>query len=210
MTDETCPPVVYADDALLAIDKPAGLLAVPGKLEPDDCASVRVRRRYADALVVHRLDQPTSGLMLFARGAAVQRALSAAFERRAIDKRYVAIVAGCIDVDAGTIDLPLCADWPNRPRQIVDRGERGKPSSTRFRVLERHERTTRVELQPLTGRSHQLRVHLAAVGHAIVGDALYAPPEVAAAPRLMLHAAALRLAHPRTTRPLELRSDPPF
>lgn len=205
------PRVLQHDDTLVVIDKPSGLLAVPGRGDDKrDCAAARVQARFADARVVHRLDQPTSGLMLFARGAAMQRALSALFERRAVDKRYVAVVAGEVAADAGEIDLPLAADWPNRPRQLVDR-ERGKPSLTRWRVLAREAGRTRLELEPRTGRSHQLRVHLASIGHPIVGDALYAPPEVArAAPRLLLHASALRFTHPLTGAARSWDSAPPF
>lgn len=181
--------VVHADDRLVVVDKPAGLLSVPGRTEPD-CASARVQALHPDALVVHRLDQATSGLLLFARGAAAQRRLSADFAERRIAKAYVAVVAGRLEGE-GQIDLPLAADWPNRPRQQVDL-ERGKPSQTRWRVLGHEGPHTRVRLEPLTGRSHQLRVHLAALGHAILGDALYAAPDIAAAsPRLLLHASEL-------------------
>lgn len=188
--------VLHADDRLVVIDKPAGLLSVPGRVQAD-CASARVQAIYPDALVVHRLDQPTSGLLLFARGIQAQRELSDDFAQRRVGKVYIAIVAGRL-VGEGLIDLPLAADWPNRPRQQVD-FERGKPSQTRWRVLP-HEGDdggghTRVALEPLTGRSHQLRVHMAALGHAILGDALYAAPDIAAArPRLLLHAAELKLA----------------
>ncbi len=194
-------PVLYADDALVVVDKPAGLLAVPGRGEQrQDCVAARVQARFADALVVHRLDQATSGLMVLARGAVAQRALSRAFAERRVAKGYTAIVGGRLAGTAGTIELPLAADWPNRPRQRVD-ALRGKPSTTHWRVL-RHDDaagTTRVELEPHTGRSHQLRVHLLAIGHPIVGDALYAPPALAA-PRLMLHASSLALPHPDDAR----------
>lgn len=184
--------IVHADARLVVIDKPAGLLSVPGRTEPD-CASARVQADFPDALIVHRLDQATSGLLLFARGAQAQRELSADFAERRIEKRYVAIVGGQLDGE-GLIDLPLAADWPNRPRQQVDIA-RGKPSQTRWRALGREGAHTRVELTPITGRSHQLRVHLAALGHPIVGDALYAPPALAtASPRLLLHASALQVA----------------
>ncbi|MFG6485801.1 RluA family pseudouridine synthase [Roseateles sp. BYS78W] len=184
--------VLHADDRLVVIDKPAGLLSVPGRTEPD-CASARVQALYADALIVHRLDQATSGLLLFARGAQAQRELSADFAERRVDKVYIAVVAGHL-LGEGLIDLPLSADWPNRPRQQVDH-EHGKPSQTRWRVLGREGPHTRVRLEPLTGRSHQLRVHLAQLGHAILGDALYAAPDIAAAsPRLLLHASELRVA----------------
>jgi tRNA pseudouridine32 synthase/23S rRNA pseudouridine746 synthase len=201
--------LLHVDDALLVVDKPSGLLAVPGRGEPD-CLAARVQAMFADARVVHRLDQATSGLMLFARGAAMQRALSMAFARRAVDKRYVAVVAGVMAEDQGTIELPLMRDWPNRPRQIVDHAQ-GKPSLTRWRVLARDAASTRVELAPLTGRSHQLRVHLQAIGHPIVGDGLYAPADVQAlAARLLLHASALSFAHPVSGEGLRVSSDAPF
>lgn len=194
--------IVHVDDRLVVIDKPSGLLSVPGRTEPD-CASARVQALYPDALIVHRLDQATSGLLLFARGADAQRELSADFAQRRIGKRYVAIVAGDLASDDGFIDLPLAADWPNRPRQQVDHA-RGKPSQTRWRVLAREHGTTRVALEPLTGRSHQLRVHMAELGHAILGDALYASPDIAAAsPRLLLHASELHVAGQRFLCPPE-------
>src|SRR5688572_6945598 len=152
--------ILHADEGLVVIDKPAGLLAVPGRGEDRrDSAWMRTRMLYDDALVVHRLDMATSGLMAFGRGAAAQRSLSMAFERRDVDKRYVAIVDGIVEADEGEIDLPLIVDWPNRPRQHVDEVH-GKPSLTRWRVMERLTQRTRLELQPVTGRSHQLRVHL--------------------------------------------------
>ena len=183
--------LLHVDDRLVVIDKPAGLLSVPGRTEPD-CASVRVQALYPDALIVHRLDQATSGLLLFARGPQAQRELSADFAERRVGKVYVAVVAGRLEGE-GLIDEPLAADWPNRPRQQVERMH-GKPSQTRWRVLGPAGSHTRVALEPLTGRSHQLRVHLAHLGHPILGDALYAPPELAAAsPRLLLHASELRV-----------------
>lgn len=184
--------ILHADERLVVVDKPAGLLSVPGRTEAD-CASARVQAEFADALVVHRLDQATSGLLLFARGAQAQRELSADFAARRVDKAYIAIVAGRLDGE-GFVDLPLAADWPHRPRQQVD-AVHGKPSQTRWRALGAEGPHTRMRLEPLTGRSHQLRVHLAALGHPILGDTLYAAPEIAAAsPRLLLHAAELRIA----------------
>jgi tRNA pseudouridine32 synthase/23S rRNA pseudouridine746 synthase len=147
--------------------------------------------------------------MLFARGPAAQRALGRAFESRRVEKDYVAVVAGRVVADEGTIELPLAADWPRRPRQTVDPG--GRPALTHWRVLDRAGDTTRLALQPLTGRTHQLRVHLAAIGHPIVGDALYAPaPWAARAPRLLLHASELALPHPADGRRLDLHCAPPF
>jgi tRNA pseudouridine32 synthase / 23S rRNA pseudouridine746 synthase len=205
--------LIHLDDALIAADKPAGLLAVPGR-GPDraDCLASRVQAQHADALIVHRLDMATSGLILFGRGAPMQRALSIAFAERRVEKTYVAVVAGLVAADEGEVTLPLICDWPNRPRQMVDH-QRGKPSCTRWRVLERDTARgrTRLALQPITGRSHQLRVHLMAIGHPMLGDELYAPPAVAAAaPRLLLHASRLRLAHPSTGVALDLQSPPPF
>lgn len=203
----------HQDAELLIVEKPAGLLAVPGRgADKQDCLAVRVQARWPEALVVHRLDQATSGLMLFARGAAVQRRLSLAFEQRAVDKRYVAVVAGSVAGDEGRIDLPIAADWPQRPRRCIDLAQ-GRPSQTRWQVIDRDDagQRTRLVLEPLTGRTHQLRVHLQAIGHPILGDALYAPPEVQArAPRLLLHAQALAFTHPGTGQALRVESPVPF
>jgi tRNA pseudouridine32 synthase/23S rRNA pseudouridine746 synthase len=202
--------LLYEDAALLAVDKPAGLLAVPGRgADKQDCVGSRVAAAFADARIVHRLDQATSGVMLFGRGAAAQRALSRAFEARAVCKRYEAIVHGLVDAEEGTIELPLAVDWPMRPRRVVD-AVHGKPATTRWRVIARDANAarSRLALEPVTGRTHQLRVHLAAIGHPIVGDALYGRPD--AATRLLLHAAELRLAHPADGRPLTLASAVPF
>lgn len=210
--------LVYGDRHLLVVDKPAGLLSVPGRgTEKQDCALARVRREYPGALVVHRLDMATSGLLLMARGPAMQRALSGAFEQRQVAKRYVALAAGRIAAPAtddgwGCIDLPLAADWPNRPRQVVD-AVRGRASRTRWRVLgyDGARDATRVELEPVTGRSHQLRVHLLALGHPLLGDALYAPAAVRErAPRLLLHASMLEVTHPATGERLRWCSPVPF
>jgi tRNA pseudouridine32 synthase/23S rRNA pseudouridine746 synthase len=203
---------VFADEWLLVLDKPAGLLSVPGRgADKQDCLSARAQRAFPDALVVHRLDMATSGLFLMGRGAAMQRALGIAFAGREVRKLYVALGAGRMQGE-GEIALPLIADWPNRPRQMVD-AVNGKPSSTRWRAVgyDPHADATRVELEPVTGRSHQLRVHLQAIGHPILGDALYAPPAVQErAPRLMLHATRLELAHPATGEALRFDSPPPF
>lgn len=203
----------FVDDDLLVVDKPAGLLAVPGRGDDKlDCMSERVRACWPDALVVHRLDMATSGLMLFARGAAMQRVLGRAFESRQIGKRYVACVDGRLAAPQGLIDLPIMADWPRRPLQKID-PPHGKPSCTRWQALDFDERwqASRVELEPVSGRTHQLRVHLAAIGHPMLGDALYAPqPVYARAPRLLLHASELRLRHPRHGGTLRLVSPVPF
>ncbi len=204
---------VHVGPGCIVVDKPSGLLSVPGRGEDkQDCAIHRVQARFPEALVVHRLDMATSGLLVFARSLAVQRELSEAFAGRQVEKRYVAVLGGLLATDEQLIDLPLVTDWPNRPRQQVCH-ERGKPSQTRLRVLSRDEaaRTTRVELTPYTGRSHQLRVHCLALGHPILGDALYAPPELlAAAPRLLLHACELGLPATSLEPALALSSTPPF
>lgn len=204
---------LHEDAHLLVLDKPAGLLSVPGRgADKQDCLSARAQARWPDALVVHRLDMATSGLILMARSLDVQRALSEAFASRQVWKRYEAIVEGPLDAEHWqTIDLPLMADWPNRPLQKVDPA--GKPSMTRWRTLQplpdRH--ATHVLLAPETGRSHQLRVHMAALGHPILGDALYGDARVAgAAPRLLLHATVLQLRHPVTGEALRVESPAPF
>ncbi len=279
--------LLHADDHLLVLDKPAGLLSVPGRGEDkQDCLSARVQAVYPDALVVHRLDMATSGLMLMARNAAAQSALSRAFAQRQVHKRYIAVVAGNLAAPEredgwSLIDLPIRLDWPHRPLRVID-PDQGKPSQTRWRVIgmvppspptpstsglaqpdgcvgdERrspqprlrppragegsdsvwlsrqagemptHPRppplagegwgggkpllpTTRLELEPLTGRSHQLRVHLQALGHPILGDTLYAPPEVQAlADRLLLHASRLEFAHPAGGAILRFERPAPF
>lgn len=204
---------VHVDAHCIVVLKPSGLLSVPGRgAHLQDCLARRVRARHADALVVHRLDMATSGLMVYARGTECQRRLNASFAQREVTKTYVAVVDGCVVDDAGEIDLPLGADWPDRPKQRVDRCH-GKSSLTRFRVLARdfEQRVTRVELQPVTGRAHQLRVHLLALGHPILGDALYAPAAVrAAAKRLLLHATALGFPHPASGVRLSLENVAPF
>ncbi len=194
---------LHADADLLVLAKPAGLLCVPGR-GPDkqDCLSARAQQQWPGALVVHRLDMATSGLVLMARNAKAQRVLSQAFADRAVEKRYQAVVQGSMSATAGggwgDITLPIAADWERRPLRVID-ALHGKPSHTRWRILghDAAAGTTRVELAPVTGRTHQLRVHLAAVGHPILGDALYADAATAArTPRLLLHATRLAFAHP--------------
>ncbi|MDR6537235.1 RluA family pseudouridine synthase [Variovorax soli] len=207
--------VVHEDADLLVLDKPAGLLCVPGRGEDkQDCLSARAQARWPDALVVHRLDMATSGLVLMARHPAMQRALGDAFAQRRVHKRYEAIVDGLLALsdDWALIEAPLTADWPNRPRQKID-AHRGKPSSTRWRVKRRlpDRDASHVWLEPLTGRSHQLRVHLLSIGHPILGDALYGSEAVRGrADRLLLHASELAFAHPDDGRLLRFESTPPF
>ena len=205
--------ILYHDEALLAVDKPPGLLSVPGRgPERHDSLSVRVQAEFPQALVVHRLDQPTSGLLLFALTPAVQSAFGRLFQQRAVHKEYIAVVAGSPEPPRGQVELPLIADWPNRPRQRVDH-HCGKPALTRYELLahDTAARTSRVRLLPLTGRSHQLRVHMAALGHPILGDELYADQEtLRRAGRLLLHAHRLAFAHPVTGDPVEIESAVPF
>lgn len=208
--------LLHADAALLVLDKPPGLLSVPGRgADKQDCLSARVQRRYPDALVVHRLDMATSGLMLMARGALMQRTLSQAFANRSVHKRYVAVVDGHLSAPPdhwGRIDLPISVDWPHRPLRVVD-PVAGKPSTTRWRVLS-HDATkmsTRLELDPVTGRSHQLRVHLQALGHPILGDVLYGGPRAQAlSERLLLHASMIELLHPLTGESISFHSPAEF
>ena len=205
---------IYADAHLLVLNKPAGLLSVPGKgVDKLDCLSLRVQQSYPDAWIVHRLDMATSGLMLMARGSAIQTAFSKLFETRTIHKRYVAVVDGHMPASPNwqLIDLPIALDWPNRPLRIIHAA--GKPSLTRWRALhhDKDANTTRLELEPITGRSHQLRVHLKALGHPILGDSLYATADVKAmATRLLLHACALRFLHPASGEAMVFEKPPVF
>ncbi|MEL6689196.1 MAG: pseudouridine synthase [Pseudomonadota bacterium] len=201
--------VIHLDHELLAVDKPSGLLSVPGKgPELADCLLTRVQAEYPSALLVHRLDRDTSGVMLFALSPLAQKHLGQQFERRVTKKVYVAEVWGRLE-GSGTIDLPLIVDWPNRPRQMVDH-ENGKAAVTEWRAKKPGE-TTRVELRPQTGRSHQLRVHMLEIGHPILGDPFYASPEAfAAAARLQLHAWKLSVRHPDGGEWIEFRAKLPF
>jgi tRNA pseudouridine32 synthase / 23S rRNA pseudouridine746 synthase len=201
--------VLHADDALIVVNKPAGLLSVPGRGEAGRVnLTAQVQASWPDALGVHRLDQATSGLMIFARGKEAQRRLSMAFEARAVGKQYLAVVEGTIDGESGEIAAPLIVDWPNRPRQIVSL-EHGKPALTRWRCLERGHQRSRLLLEPVTGRSHQLRVHLQSLGHPIVGDDLYGSA-AGACDRLLLHAARLVFSHPASGLTCVFESQPPF
>ncbi|MFO0962310.1 MAG: RluA family pseudouridine synthase [Phycisphaerales bacterium] len=195
------------------MDKACGLLTVPGiGPEKADCLIARLQDRWPGARVVHRLDRDTSGVLVVARDAATHRHLSMQFEARTTAKRYIALAAGHPQKDAGEIDLPIRKDLVNAPLQIIDFAH-GRPSVTRWRVLERTTAPdcTRFELEPITGRSHQLRVHLLAIGHPILGDDLYAPPEVRKlAPRLCLHAAKLEFTHPATGQRVAFESPPVF
>lgn len=214
--------VIFVDDHLVILNKPSGLLSVPGRgKDKQDCLIARAQSQWPEALTVHRLDMATSGLMVIARGPETQRKLSHAFEIREVSKSYEAIVSGVLQTQVTDsadpaerwqdIQMPLLIDWPNRPKSKVD-WEHGKPSHTQWRVMgSALGNATRVELKPITGRTHQLRLHMMAIGHAILGDALYAPPEVQAqSSRLLLHARILRFKHPVTAKWMVFESKVPF
>lgn len=204
--------VLHIDDALLVLNKPAGLLSVPGRgADKQDSLTTRVQAIYPDALVVHRLDMDTSGLVLMALSQESQRQLNHMFSERQVEKQYTAIVSGLVQQDKGQVELPLISDWPNRPRQMVDHMN-GKPALTLYKVMSRdaHTNTTRIQLKPVTGRSHQLRVHMQALGHPIIGDPLYANDDHTCTPRMMLHASALGLKHPVTQARLKIQHPPDF
>ncbi|MFU2488060.1 RluA family pseudouridine synthase [Thauera sp. WH-1] len=209
------PTIHHLDDDLLVVDKPAGLLSVPARgADRQDCLATRVQALHPDALIVHRLDAATSGLVLFARGLEMLRRLSRAFEQRMVGKAYVALAHGHLAPDEGEIDLPLAEDAAHRPRQIID-PVHGRRALTRYRVLARlgegAEACTRLALKPVTGRAHQLRVHLLTLGHPILGDPLYAPADSTARfARLHLHASRIAFIHPRTRVPVQFESPVPF
>ena len=216
--------LVYCDESLLVVNKPAGLLSVPGRgLEKTDSLTTRIQKEFPDARSVHRLDMSTSGLLVFARGADMHRRLSCLFRECAVKKFYIAIVSGRVEFAAGEVDLPLASDWPNRPRQKVNFTV-GKSSLTRYRLLgymkypnhaSMHHggpglSASRVELEPVTGRTHQLRVHMAAIRHQVLGDELYGGNVGNSAERLLLHARELSFVHPLSEELLTLISEPPF
>jgi len=202
--------VLHEDAEVLLVDKPAGLLSVPGKgPHLADCLIARVQDAFPDALLVHRLDRDTSGVMIFALTPHAQRHLGLQSEKRMKRKTYVARVWGVPQEKTGTIDLPLIVDWPNRPRQMVCH-ETGKPAQTDWRVLKDEGDTARVRLSPKTGRSHQLRVHMLSLGHPILGDPFYATGPALAYPRLMLHSEELRFKHPQGGHSTKIRAKAPF
>ncbi|MGY6537204.1 MAG: RluA family pseudouridine synthase [Pararhodobacter sp.] len=203
-------PLLHVDDDILVAEKPAGLLSVPGRGEDrSDCLIARLRQSFPDILLVHRLDLDTSGVIVFALNAQAQAHLGRQFEARRVSKRYAALVDGHPAETKGRVDLPLIVDWPNRPRQKVCH-QTGRPAVTDWRVIKRHEGYSRLQLKPVTGRSHQLRVHMVSLGHPILGDPLYASGAAAQHPRLMLHAETLRLAHPATGALMRFRAPVPF
>ncbi|MDP7150515.1 MAG: RluA family pseudouridine synthase [Paracoccaceae bacterium] len=215
MTEAYTPPtdpldILHEDHEIVVVNKPAGLLSVPGRGEHlADCLLTRVKDVFPQTLLVHRLDRDTSGVMVFAQTPHAQRNLSMQFEKRSVKKTYIARVWGRLEPKTGTVDLPLIVDWPNRPRQMVDL-HNGKPAMTNWRVLKASDAESRVRLMPKTGRSHQLRVHMQALGHPILGDPFYAEGEARDHPRLMLHSEELRLRHPDGGEGMKFRAKAPF
>ncbi|MGR3616300.1 MAG: RluA family pseudouridine synthase [Paracoccaceae bacterium] len=202
--------VLHEDSDLVVVNKPAGLLSVPGRGDHlSDCLISRVQVAFPTALLVHRLDRDTSGVMVFGLSPHAQRNLSMQFEKRSPKKTYVAVVAGELQPKTGEVDLPLIVDWEHRPRQMVCH-ETGKPALTEWRVVRFSDGRTRVRLMPKSGRTHQLRVHMLALGHPIVGDPLYAPEAALAEPRMLLHAEELRLKHPESGQSVKFRAAPDF
>ncbi|WP_240784037.1 MULTISPECIES: RluA family pseudouridine synthase [Tabrizicola] len=202
--------ILYEDSAILVLDKPAGLLTVPGKLaDRQDCLIARLQAARWDALTVHRLDCDTSGVIIFARTKQAQGFLGQEFEQRRARKTYVARLKGRLEPDSGTVDLPIGSDWDYRPRQKID-PHHGRPAITDWQVIGRTDDETRVRLTPHTGRSHQLRVHMLALGHPILGDQIYAPETRADHARLMLHAETLALHHPTTGEWVSFTAPVPF
>lgn len=215
MTEAYNPPtdpieILHEDAHIVVVNKPSGLLSVPGRGEHlADCLIERLRQAFPQILLVHRLDRDTSGVMIFAQTPAAQRHLGQQFENRQTKKTYVARVWGQIAEKEGTVDLPLIVDWPNRPKQMVCH-DTGKPAITDWKVVKREESETRVRLMPRTGRSHQLRVHMLALGHPILGDPFYASGAALEYPRLMLHSEELRVKHPDTGIGMKFRAKADF
>ncbi len=202
--------ILHHDAEILIVNKPAGLLSVPGRGEQlADCLLTRIQAVFPDALLVHRLDRDTSGVMVFAMTPHAQRHLSMQFEKRTTKKVYVARIAGHLDPRSGTVEAPLIVDWPNRPRQMVCH-ETGKPAMTEWRVVKYGDGESRVRLTPHTGRTHQLRVHMLSLGHAILGDPLYATGAALDHDRMMLHSEDLRIKHPNSNESLKFRAKAPF
>ncbi|MDO6728167.1 RluA family pseudouridine synthase [Cognatishimia sp. 1_MG-2023] len=202
--------ILHEDSDIIVLNKPSGLLSVPGRGDHmADCLLSRVQAAFPDALLVHRLDRDTSGIIVFAMTPHAQRNLSMQFEKRTTKKTYVARVNGTVAEKTGTVDFPLIVDWPNRPLQKVCH-ETGKAAVTDWRVLRYDDGETRVRLTPKTGRSHQLRVHMLALGHVMLGDPLYATGEALNHPRLMLHSEELRIKHPESGKGISFRAKAPF
>jgi len=215
MDDVYAPPqdpleILHDDHEVLLVNKPSGLLSVPGKgPHLADCLIARVQAVFPQALLIHRLDRDTSGVMIFGLSPHAQRHLGLQFEKRMTKKTYVARVWGEMTERTGTVDLPLIVDWPNRPLQMVDH-ENGKQAITDWRVMRTGGGETRVRLSPKTGRSHQLRVHMLALGHPILGDPFYAKGPAREFPRLMLHSETFQFRHPDGGEGMRIRAKCPF
>lgn len=203
--------LIYLDDDLIIVDKPTLLLSVPGRHPINyDSLILRLRTRFPGVDAVHRLDLDTSGLIVVPRNRQSLAAVARLFQARAVEKEYRAVVWGKVEPDSGEIDLPIARDWENRPRQKIC-ASTGKASLTRFEVLARGENRTLLRLIPITGRSHQLRIHLRELGHPILGCDMYAhPAALAAAPRLLLHATRIAFEHPRGGAKIRAYTAPPF
>jgi tRNA pseudouridine32 synthase / 23S rRNA pseudouridine746 synthase len=203
--------ILFEDEFLLIVNKPSGLLSVPGRGEDkQDCLISRVKMQYPDALIVHRLDMSTSGLMVIARGKEMESLLSILFQQKKVGKKYIAILDGRVEPRSGEVNLPLLTDWPNRPKQKVD-FKLGKKSQTEYTVISYENNTSRIELRPLTGRTHQLRVHMQSLGHAILGDKLYANVDtIKKSSRLLLHAKYLSFKHPISDENIKFNLEPEF
>lgn len=204
--------ILYQDNYLLIVNKPHGLLSVPGRgADKQDCFISRIQQEFKNALIVHRLDMSTSGLMIIALGKEAERALSILFQQRKVAKKYIAVIDGKVKERYGEINLPLITDWPNRPKQKVD-FKNGKNSQTKYSVTDydKSKDVSRVELTPITGRTHQLRIHLKSINHAILGDELYASTEtIKKADRLLLHASHLSFQHPYEKDKIIIITSPP-
>ncbi|MCU4677431.1 bifunctional tRNA pseudouridine(32) synthase/23S rRNA pseudouridine(746) synthase RluA [Catenovulum sp. 2E275] len=204
-------PIIYHDKDIVVFNKPSGLLSVRGKLpEHQDSLEARAQRVWPKIGIVHRLDMATSGIMVWALHKAAHSNLARQFQERQTSKHYIARVYGHPIAEQGLIELPLICDWPNRPKQMVEHNV-GKKSATFWQVIGKDTESSRILLHPITGRSHQLRVHMLALGHPILGDRLYAHPQaLALAPRLQLHAERLQFSHPISGENLEFYAACPF
>ncbi len=199
---------LYVDDEIIVINKPPKLLSVPGRYEPDS-AVTRLQQVYGDIHVIHRLDNDTSGIIVYGRNKKALTAIQQQFEKQNTHKIYEALVIGSVSGNQGCINMPICVDWPNRPLQMISHTQ-GRYALTRWKKLDDSGQVSRMELYPKTGRSHQLRLHMRALGHAIVGDPFYAPESAAENPRMMLHARELSFCHPVSGRLMEIVCPTPF
>ncbi len=208
MTDFPLPKILFIDEQIIVINKPSGLLSVPG-LYNKDCAASRLEKVHGELFIIHRLDQDTSGIMVYARNKKALTFIQQQFEKQKTRKVYECLVIGKLRGSRGCVNLPICVDWPNRPLQKISHTD-GRYALTRWKRLEQTEDYTRVELYPQTGRSHQLRIHMLNLGHAIIGDPFYAPESAKENDRLMLHARELDFNHPITEERMQFKLAAPF